>query len=72
MMIALAKAGRRVVRLTRGDQITATGVEAEIAACRAAGIAVEVVPSVTGASPLPGGERSDREAIRVRGFRRYR
>jgi uroporphyrin-III C-methyltransferase/precorrin-2 dehydrogenase/sirohydrochlorin ferrochelatase len=87
MMIALAKAGRRVVRLTRGDQINATGVEAEIATCRAAGIAVEVVPGIVIAregglshgdslrrhsSPLPGGKRSDREAIRVRRFLRYR
>jgi uroporphyrin-III C-methyltransferase/precorrin-2 dehydrogenase/sirohydrochlorin ferrochelatase len=44
LMLGLAKAGRRVVRLsgvahTGGDQI--------VAACRKAGIAVEVVPGVT-------------------------
>jgi uroporphyrin-III C-methyltransferase / precorrin-2 dehydrogenase / sirohydrochlorin ferrochelatase len=40
-MIALAKAGRRVVRLS-GTSVAFA--EAEIAACRAAGVAVEVVP----------------------------
>jgi uroporphyrin-III C-methyltransferase/precorrin-2 dehydrogenase/sirohydrochlorin ferrochelatase len=42
-MIALARAGRRLVRLVGG---TIACAEAEIAACRAAGINVEVVPSV--------------------------
>jgi len=36
--IALAKSGRRVVRLVRG--------EPDLSTCRAAGVAVEVVPSV--------------------------
>jgi uroporphyrin-III C-methyltransferase / precorrin-2 dehydrogenase / sirohydrochlorin ferrochelatase len=62
MMIALAKAGRRVVRLTRGDQINATGVEAEIAACRAAGIAVEVVPGIAAPLSLPRKGRVDRRS----------
>jgi len=42
-LIALARAGRRVVRLVGG---TLACAEAEIAACRSAGINVEVVPSV--------------------------
>jgi uroporphyrin-III C-methyltransferase/precorrin-2 dehydrogenase/sirohydrochlorin ferrochelatase len=45
LMIALARAGRRVVRLKGGDAPAVT----EIAACRAVGIAVEVVPDVTAA-----------------------
>jgi uroporphyrin-III C-methyltransferase/precorrin-2 dehydrogenase/sirohydrochlorin ferrochelatase len=56
MMIALAKAGRRVVRLTRGDPINATGIEAEIAACSAASIAVEVVPGIAAPDPSPGSQ----------------
>jgi uroporphyrin-III C-methyltransferase/precorrin-2 dehydrogenase/sirohydrochlorin ferrochelatase len=56
MMIALAAAGRRVVRLC-GDE---TCVETEIATCRAAGIAVEVVPGVFIPPPKgEGGERSE-------------
>jgi uroporphyrin-III C-methyltransferase/precorrin-2 dehydrogenase/sirohydrochlorin ferrochelatase len=46
LMIALAKAGRRVVRLEGGG--SPMFGRAEIAACRRAGIAVEVVPGVTG------------------------
>jgi uroporphyrin-III C-methyltransferase/precorrin-2 dehydrogenase/sirohydrochlorin ferrochelatase len=56
MMIALAKAGRRVVRLTRGDPTNATGMEAEIAACGVAGIAVEVVPGIAAAYPSRGSQ----------------
>jgi uroporphyrin-III C-methyltransferase / precorrin-2 dehydrogenase / sirohydrochlorin ferrochelatase len=59
-MIALARAGRRVVRLCAGDEAGVARAEAEIAACRAAGIAVEVVPGLL----IPptkgeGGERSE-------------
>jgi len=54
LMIALAKAGRRVVRLKGGGSPT-SGRE-EIAACRSAGIAVEVVPGVT-----VGGARGETE-----------
>jgi uroporphyrin-III C-methyltransferase/precorrin-2 dehydrogenase/sirohydrochlorin ferrochelatase len=47
LMIALAKAGGRVVRL-KGDGSPIFGRAAEeIAACRGAGLAVEVVPGVT-------------------------
>lgn len=46
LMVVLAKAGRRVVRLT-GGEITMFGRRGEeIAACRAAGIAVEIVPGI--------------------------
>ncbi len=49
LMISLAKAGRRVVRLKGGDPMIFGRADEEIAACRAAGIAVEVVPGVTAA-----------------------
>jgi uroporphyrin-III C-methyltransferase/precorrin-2 dehydrogenase/sirohydrochlorin ferrochelatase len=57
-MIALARAGRRVVRLVGADAASLTRAQAEIAACRTAGIAVERIPGVERrrASPLPGGE----------------
>jgi uroporphyrin-III C-methyltransferase / precorrin-2 dehydrogenase / sirohydrochlorin ferrochelatase len=54
LMIALAKGGRRVVRLKGGS--TPTFGHEEIAACRRAGIAVEVVPGVT-----VGGARGETE-----------
>ena len=54
VMIALAKGGRRVVRLKAGSSPT-SGRE-EIAACRRAGIAVEVVPGVS-----VGGARGETE-----------
>jgi uroporphyrin-III C-methyltransferase / precorrin-2 dehydrogenase / sirohydrochlorin ferrochelatase len=47
LMVSLAKAGRRVVRLKGGDPLIFGRADEEIAACRAAGIAVEVVPGVT-------------------------
>jgi uroporphyrin-III C-methyltransferase/precorrin-2 dehydrogenase/sirohydrochlorin ferrochelatase len=50
LMVSLARAGRRVVRLTGGDGRAG----AEIAACRAAGIAVTVVPGVTAARVIAG------------------
>jgi uroporphyrin-III C-methyltransferase / precorrin-2 dehydrogenase / sirohydrochlorin ferrochelatase len=43
-MIALARAGRRVVRLVAAQEGSLPHTEGEIAACRAAGVAVEVVP----------------------------
>jgi uroporphyrin-III C-methyltransferase/precorrin-2 dehydrogenase/sirohydrochlorin ferrochelatase len=49
-MITLAKAGRRVVRLVGTDVALA---EAETAACRAAGVTVEIVPQVM---PPPQGQ----------------
>lgn len=49
LMVSLAKAGRRVVRLKGGDPMIFGRADEEIAACRAAGLAVEVVPGVTAA-----------------------
>ena len=49
LMISLARAGRRVVRLKGGDPLIFGRADEEIAACRAAGIAVEIVPGVTAA-----------------------
>jgi uroporphyrin-III C-methyltransferase / precorrin-2 dehydrogenase / sirohydrochlorin ferrochelatase len=47
LMISLAKAGRRVVRLKGGDPMIFGRADEEILACRAAGIGVEVVPGIT-------------------------
>lgn len=47
LMIALAKAGGRVVRLKGGGSSMFGRAAEEIAACRGAGLAVEVVPGVT-------------------------
>ena len=49
LMIRLAKAGKRVVRLKGGDPMIFGRAGEEIAACRVAGIAVEVVPGITAA-----------------------
>jgi uroporphyrin-III C-methyltransferase/precorrin-2 dehydrogenase/sirohydrochlorin ferrochelatase len=48
MMIALAKAGKRVVWLRHGDATRSSG---EVAVCRAAGIEVELVPGIAAAPP---------------------
>ena len=48
-MVALAKSGKRVVWLKHGDAATFGRPGREIAACRAAGVAVEVVPGVAAA-----------------------
>ena len=47
LTVSLAKAGRRVVRLKGGDPMIFGRADEEIAACRTAGIAVEVVPGIT-------------------------
>ena len=49
LMVSLAKAGKRVVRLKGGDPMIFGRAGEEIAACRAAGIAVEVVPGISAA-----------------------
>jgi uroporphyrin-III C-methyltransferase/precorrin-2 dehydrogenase/sirohydrochlorin ferrochelatase len=49
LMVKLAKAGRRVVRLKVGDPLILGRASEEIEACRAAGIAVDVVPGITAA-----------------------
>ena len=48
-MVALAKSGKRVVRLKHGDAAMFGRPGGEIAACRVAGVAVEVVPGVAAA-----------------------
>ncbi|MGZ3410993.1 MAG: siroheme synthase CysG [Xanthobacteraceae bacterium] len=49
LMVSLAKAGRRVVRLKGGDPLIFGRATEEIEACRAANIAVEIVPGITSA-----------------------
>ncbi len=54
LMVSLAKAGRRVVRLKGGDPMIFGRADEEIAACRAAGIDVDIVPGVTTAQAAAG------------------
>jgi len=49
LMISLARSGKRVVRLKGGDPMIFGRATEEIAACRTAGIAVEVVPGISAA-----------------------
>ena len=49
LMVKLAHGGKRVVRLKGGDPLIFARAGEEIAACRAAGIAVEIVPGITAA-----------------------
>jgi uroporphyrin-III C-methyltransferase/precorrin-2 dehydrogenase/sirohydrochlorin ferrochelatase len=49
LIITFARAGKRVVRLKGGDPMMFGRAGEEIAACRAAGIAVEVVPGISAA-----------------------
>jgi uroporphyrin-III C-methyltransferase/precorrin-2 dehydrogenase/sirohydrochlorin ferrochelatase len=49
LMVSLAKAGRRVVRLKGGDPLIFGRATEEIDACRQAGIALEIVPGITSA-----------------------
>jgi uroporphyrin-III C-methyltransferase / precorrin-2 dehydrogenase / sirohydrochlorin ferrochelatase len=49
LMVSLAKQGKRVVRLKSGDPLIFSRAGEEIAACRSAGITVEVVPGITAA-----------------------
>jgi uroporphyrin-III C-methyltransferase/precorrin-2 dehydrogenase/sirohydrochlorin ferrochelatase len=46
LILALAKTGRRVVRLRSGNPSAGGEADAEIEACRTAGFAVEVVPGI--------------------------
>jgi uroporphyrin-III C-methyltransferase/precorrin-2 dehydrogenase/sirohydrochlorin ferrochelatase len=54
LMISLAKSGRVVVRLKGGDPMIFGRADEEIAACRAAGIPIEVVPGITTAQGAAG------------------
>jgi uroporphyrin-III C-methyltransferase/precorrin-2 dehydrogenase/sirohydrochlorin ferrochelatase len=49
LIVNLAKQGKRVVRLKGGDPLIFGRASEEIAACRAANIAVEIVPGITAA-----------------------
>jgi uroporphyrin-III C-methyltransferase/precorrin-2 dehydrogenase/sirohydrochlorin ferrochelatase len=67
LMVALAKAGKRVVRLKGGDPMIFGRATEEIDACRAAGIPVEVVPGISaaqGAASRLGVSLTHRETAR--------
>jgi uroporphyrin-III C-methyltransferase / precorrin-2 dehydrogenase / sirohydrochlorin ferrochelatase len=49
LMVSLAKQGKRVVRLKGGDPLIFARAGEELAACRTADIAVEIVPGITAA-----------------------
>jgi uroporphyrin-III C-methyltransferase/precorrin-2 dehydrogenase/sirohydrochlorin ferrochelatase len=66
LVISLARAGRRVVRLMSGDPMETGEARGEVEACRAAGIAVEVVPGVGFAGDrAKGGESTPNPLILV-------
>jgi uroporphyrin-III C-methyltransferase/precorrin-2 dehydrogenase/sirohydrochlorin ferrochelatase len=67
LMVSLAKAGKRVVRLKGGDPMIFGRATEEITACRAAGIPVEVVAGISaaqGAASRLGVSLTHRETAR--------
>ena len=61
LMVGLAQSGRRVVRLNGGAPTSLGRIEETIAACRKAGIAVEVVPGVAEAGRIEAPGDKDAE-----------
>jgi uroporphyrin-III C-methyltransferase / precorrin-2 dehydrogenase / sirohydrochlorin ferrochelatase len=67
LMVKLALGGKHVVRLKSGDPLIFGRATEEIAACRAAGIAVSIVPGITaaqGAGASLGVSLTERHAAR--------
>jgi uroporphyrin-III C-methyltransferase/precorrin-2 dehydrogenase/sirohydrochlorin ferrochelatase len=67
LMVSLARQGKRVVRLKGGDPLIFGRAAEEIDACKAANIAVEVVPGITaaqGAAAKLGLSLTDRKRAR--------
>jgi uroporphyrin-III C-methyltransferase/precorrin-2 dehydrogenase/sirohydrochlorin ferrochelatase len=69
LMVALASAGRRVVRLKAGDALMFGRLDEEIAALVAAGIAFDVVPGISAAQGAAAGLGIS--LTRRRGARRF-
>jgi uroporphyrin-III C-methyltransferase / precorrin-2 dehydrogenase / sirohydrochlorin ferrochelatase len=69
LMVALATAGRRVVRLKAGDPLMFGRLEEEIAALDAAGISYEIIPGISAAQGAAA--RLNVPLTRRRGARRF-
>lgn len=67
LLVRLAREGKRVVRLKGGCPLVFGRAAEEVAACREAGIAVEIVPGISaaqGAAAVLGRSLTDRDAAR--------